>query len=364
MLSNFARLVVVVITLASLISAAPAIGASSVGKTSCVFNLPLHPVDCARLVRSHMRILHPPARIGASRPTLGGATTLLYVAELAQAAIATFEVGGHGLTPAGQIDIADPDAAPTGLTVDRSQRLYAAVSSFSKGGPQEVLVYSRGGHQLLRTYQMGLTGPVGVAVSRGETLYVANLATPLAPGCSLLVGGGSVVEYAPGSLRPTAVLTDIPGCPNAVAVDANSNLYVSYYYILPSGLSQSDILEYSPGSNKGTPLGLKGSNENELFGIAFDDAGNLIVENSADFDSLNQILVYSRGSRTPKRIIQYGGYWTPRYFAILHDRLFAPAYIAEPVSMAAAEYAYPSGQQLAAQNPPGLFFYGFAVGSP
>ena len=322
----------------------------------CALDMPLRPADCARLVDARGRDTETSAR-----PATGSAI-LLYAAEPFQSQVAEFAIGPKGLSPAGAIPLGT-GAAPTALAVDRAQHLYVAVSSFSATGPQEVRVFARGASHPARTYRAGLTGPVGVALSPGNTLYVANLATPGAPQCTASQGNGNVVEYAAGSLKPTAVVTGIPGCPRGVALDANSNLYVSYSLLLP-GSEDSDVLEYSPGSTTGTPLHLHVPSGANLYSLAFDARGNLVVANSTEDDSLNQILIYPPGSRTPSRTIQYGGYWGPEWFALWNDRIFAPAYIAEPLSMAAGEFAYPSGRQLAAQNPPGLYYYGFAVGSP
>ena len=99
-------------------------------------------------------------------------------------------------------------------------------------------------------------------------------------------------------------------------------------------------------------------------------AGDIVVENGQADATLNQILTYTHGSTKPSNTIQYGGVgWGTgfKFFALLDDRLFAPAYVAESFSDVAttlAEFAYPSGRQRFVQTPLGSsqpFAYGIAV---
>ncbi|HEY1867142.1 MAG TPA: hypothetical protein VGG70_02530, partial [Candidatus Cybelea sp.] len=75
-------------------------------------------------------------------------------------------------------------------------------------------------------------------------------------------------------------------------------------------------------------------------------------ENVEDDATLNQILIYPHGSTKPSHTIQYPGVgWGTgfKFFALLGNRFFAPAYILENYSYVAsrpAEFAYPSGHQL------------------
>ena len=86
-----------------------------------------------------------------------------------------------------------------------------------------------------------------------------------------------MLEYAKGSMKPTAVITDVPGCPNGVAVDSSSNLYVTFIYYPPSGPWQTDVMKYAPGSTNGTRLNLQAPGRNDFYGIAADSKGQVAV---------------------------------------------------------------------------------------
>lgn len=318
----------------------------------CILNLSLGPSDCARLLRSQRQ--SPPD----STPFTSN-SPLLYAAEPFQAAIAVFTIGDNGLKSDGHITL-PAGSAPTGLAVDSSQNVYAAVASFTNATFARVYVFSHGGTHPIRTYVTGLTAPVGVAIDKSGTVYVANLVNANGAGCSSMQDS-NVVEYARGSTKPTTILQGIPGCIHAVAVDAKSNVYASYIEYYVSTGSTSGILKYEPHEKKGEFLHLAFAAQPNLYAMAFDPTGNFLVANSTDDDMLQQILMFSPNQREPRRIIQYGGLWDPKYFTLWNGRIFTTAYIAEPVGQAVGEFAYPTGQQLWAQNPPGFRYYGFTV---
>jgi hypothetical protein len=343
--------------LAATVHAAP-----QTGRSVCAFNLRVTPALCSRLLHTRR------AAVGGSRlvRTTG---TLVYSSQPFGGVVDISSVGAKGLKPVGELVLAQ-GASPLGMTVDASQNLYVAIAALGSGQPA-VDVFPRGATQPSKIYTDGLTAPVDVAVDYHGTVYVANLAHAGGGGCEQGSGpGGDVVEYANGSTTPTATITDFPGCPSAVAVDASANLYLTYLYYPSSGFAESDVVEYAYQSTSGKHLHLRVPGGPELGGIAVDSAGELVVENVQDDATLNQILTFAKGAKRPRKPITYGGDgWGTafKFFALLDNHLFAPAYVSELFGFVVdtvAEFDYPTGRQLFAQNPalaPAPFVYGFAV---
>jgi hypothetical protein len=326
---------------------------------SCAFNMRLSQARCARLYSTPVH-----GRAGGWTRDTASSSTLLYASDPFNDAVDIETVTSKGFTHSGSLTIAG--ALPLGLTVDHDQNLYVAGAVLTSGTPS-VQVFPRGSTKPSKTYTSGLTGPIDVAVDQHGTVYVSNLLDPKGGGCGEGSGpGGSVVEYAKGSMKPTHTISGFPGCPNGVAVDSKSNLYLTYIYYPTSGFVESDVIEYPYGSTKGKALGLEVPGGPELGGLAFDAKGDLLVENVQDDATLNQLLTFPQGSKTPTNTIQYGGTgWASfKYFALDGNRYFAPAYIAENLSYVpspAAAFEYPSGRQLFAQTTPLAFAYGIAL---
>ncbi len=270
----------------------------------CTFLL-LSPGACAQLLRTRQRAQ------GTSHVSAPAGATLVYASEPLASAVSIFSLGSKGFVPAGQLMLND---IPIGVTVDALQRLYVAVTSLGGYGPNSVEVFPRGATKPSKIYTDGLTGPDDVAVDSHGTLYVANLANF---NCSDPSGDGSVVEYAKGSMKPTSTITDIPGCPHALGLDANDNLYVTYLYNVTT-VPSSDVIEYARGSTKGRALNLKAPGLKGLgtffWRVAVDGKGDLLVTADGYDGSLGQILVYPPRSRRASKAIEYGN-WSAEYFA-------------------------------------------------
>ena len=88
---------------------------------------------------------------------------------------------------------------------------------------------------------------------------------------------------SPGSTTPTATFTGVSG-PEALAFDANGNLYVANYY--------GGVTVYAPGSTTPTAT-LTGLNQ--PVALAFDANGNLFVTNSGN----NTVSEFAAGALTP-----------------------------------------------------------------
>jgi hypothetical protein len=320
-------------------------------QSGCVFNLPLSATQCERLLESRRQTLV--RSWSSSRRN----QTLVYASQTFSSAVTISALTAKGFKPVGELALPS-GGAPLGLTVDDSQKLYVAISPLGSSGTASVDVFPRGATKPSAVYTDGLSGPVDVAVDGHGTLYVANLAKPGGGGCAQSSGpGGSIVEYAAGSMTPTRTINDFPGCPSAVAVDSNANLYLTYLYYPASGFAQSDVREYAYQSTHGKALHLHVPGGPALGGIAVTAAGDIVVENEQDDATLNQVLTFAHGSKKPLTRIQYGGAgWGTgfKFFALFGDRLFAPAYVVESfgyVVTTLAEFDYPSGREVFVQNP-------------
>jgi NHL repeat len=291
--------------------------------------------------------------------TDAGRKSLIYASEPFGEAVSISAIGPKGLTPVGNLTFSG--FLPVGLAVDASQNLYVAlIPTQSQNG--QVDVFPRGAKQPSKVYTDGLTQPEDVAVDSGGTVYVANF--------SNTSGDCTIVEYAKGSMKPTRVITGIPGCLDAVAVDSSRNLYATFVYYPASGGVVSDVLKYAPGSNKGVRLNLTAPGGNLFWNVAVDDKGDIVVANVQEVGTVNQILVFPRGSRRPAHAVQYGFGWYPLYFALQGTRFYTLAYMVNEFPPGAIPYGepavfdYPSGRERFVESPkllnPGYYF-GYAV---
>jgi hypothetical protein len=354
-----------------LIAVAAASGTVALGKSaaasapqtagfSCILHLNENPIACARLIRSRER----PVTRSWIAATAGKA--LLYASQPYVSAVSISAVGAHGLAPTGQLSF--NGELPLSMAVDSSKNLYVAL--LNPDGPQSVVVYPRGSTKPSRTYTQGITGPLNIAIDSHDTLYVANFVS--ASSCNVL-------EYVKGSMKPTRTITDVPGCPNGVGVDADANLYVTFIYYPPTGPWQTDVMKYARGSTNGTRLHLKspGPGLGVFYGVSGAADGSLLVGNLHEGYALDQILIFPRGAQSASRIIQYGNFWFPLFFALAGNRLFAPAFLEQGGASSGgilsffnliigdepAEFEYPSGRELLVESAKKLapgFYYAFA----
>ena len=172
--------------------------------------------------------------------------TLLYASEPFSGEVSISSVDSKGLRAVG--NLAFNSFLPVGVAVDASQNLYVSLVPLA-GQQGAVDVFPRGATKPSKVYTKGLTQAEYVTVDSQGTVYVANLSDSS--------GGCSVVEYAKHSMKPTAVITGIPGCIDGLTVDSSENLYVTYVAYPNSGGVQSNILKFTPGSKNGITLNLK-----------------------------------------------------------------------------------------------------------
>lgn len=177
--------------------------------------------------------------------------------------------GRQNQAPIGEIT--DGISGPEGEVTDAQGNLYVANTS-----GDTVTEYAPGSTTVSFTYSTNLSAPAGVAVDASQNVYVTNL------------GSGSVTVFAQGSNSPSLRISGIP-YPIDVALDSTGNVYVTSF---TSSFSSGEVLEYPPGSTKGTNLG-----------IVTESPGGLMLDKAADIVTADQrlpgVLVFPPGETSP-----------------------------------------------------------------
>ncbi|MBV8530608.1 MAG: hypothetical protein JO104_04770 [Candidatus Eremiobacteraeota bacterium] len=187
--------------------------------------------------------------------------------------------------------------SPLGVAAGKDGLLYVA-NEFG----DDVLVYSAGGHSLLRKLRNGGNVPIDVAVFNDE-LAVSNQ--------------HALTVFRPGAKRPTRTLHD----PNVLqgsgaAFDPNGNCYWSY----ASQSGKAKIDEFA--GCKGKPITLNVT-PGSPYGIAFDRSGNLYY---TSFSS--QAPGVYRCSGTSSCRLIFSQFVDPEYLNFSHD--FKDLWINDP----------------------------------
>jgi len=187
--------------------------------------------------------------------------------------------------------------SPLGVAAGKDGLLYVA-NEFG----DNVLVYSSGGHSLLRELSNGGNVPIDVAVFNDE-LAVSNQ--------------HAMTIFRPGAMEPTRTLYD----PNVLqgsgaAFDAKGNCYWS----LVTQTSGTQVDEFIGCKGKPKTLSITPGSP---FGIAFDESGNLYYTSfSSQEDG-----VYRCSGATSCRLI-YGQFIDPEYLNFSHG--FTDLWINDP----------------------------------
>jgi len=178
---------------------------------------------------------------------------VVYSGDFENSKINIYPIKGHNPAPIGSITTGIQN--PERLFVDKKLKLYVTNAT-------DVTVYPPGATSPSLTISSGINNPTGLTVGPDGTVYVANVNTD------------SVTEYRKGKTSPSVTL-NIPGSPENLAVDANSNLFVSFFG------SQSNVLEFSPGQMNGTNLGLAIGSPGPL---EVDSAGDVAIIDTSTND--------------------------------------------------------------------------------
>src|SRR5262249_48363555 len=125
---------------------------------------------------------------------------------------------------------------PVALTLDPSGNLVVCDSSGELNGAIDI--YSTSTHKRIRQITEGLLAPVSVPVDASRTLYVGNKGD--------FSTAGNVREFANEGTSSTATIVDFYS-PQALAIDANGNLWVADLHPTPN---PGYVTAYAPGSTK------------------------------------------------------------------------------------------------------------------
>ncbi|HEY3676902.1 MAG TPA: hypothetical protein VGK84_13025 [Candidatus Tumulicola sp.] len=140
----------------------------------------------------------------------------------------------------------------------------------------------------------GINQPWSLAFDGNGNLYVGNEdeANPT----------GTVTEYTPGSTSPSRTISNLPGTPRSLGIDASNNVFVI-------GNAKAGCCGFVGWGNVYGPTGKK--KVLQLAGVgsfpgrpAFDSQGNLFVPNFETFPG--DVAVYPPGAKKPSRTIQTG----------------------------------------------------------
>jgi len=254
---------------------------------------------------------HPLARgAGWLAPAAKSCKDKLYVSSYHLNYVSIYCTKGHNQAPIGQIT--DGIETPEGANTDRRGNLYVTNTNANT-----VTEYAPGSTTPSFTYSKGLTAPAGVAVDDKQNVYVSSISP------------ASIQVFPQNVNSPTLTITNVP-FPIDLALDAAANLYVTSY---TPNFANGEIIEYSPGSSKGTNLGIV---TDAPGGITLDKAGDIVTADQR----LPGMLVFPPGATKPSKTFALNTLDPdPVRFLRSEQRV----YVGDAVDNAVYVYAYPSG---------------------
>lgn len=168
--------------------------------------------------------------------------------------------------PLASVSATRPLATRTHIYIYASYDLSNTINVIKAGATRKVV----------DTITQGLNFPLGIAIDKAGTLYVANN------------GNATVTEYPAGSNTPSVTLTQGLLFPNYVAIDRSRNLWVS---------NGKNVLEFPPGAT--SPSLTLTNGINGAGGVAVDSQGTVYVSNLPSSGS-PYVAVYPAGATSPK----------------------------------------------------------------
>lgn len=234
---------------------------------------------------SAANVPHAPARVAKSwiSRQAAGAKQLLYVGDPTgdpsySGVIDIFSLHGLRYTLVGQIQDVD---APDGMTTDAAGNLYVTDMGVATEGPAvgDIKVYPKGSTQYSRYIVPGKWIPFDVAVDRGGTMYVSNIA-PIGS-----FSPGSVSIFPPSASQPSRTLRLKNFQVYGIALHARTKtIYITY----DIGSSQGHIAEFKNARGKAIDFGVSFP---EPWGLLEDGSNNLLAD-----DGAGTVEVYSEAS--------------------------------------------------------------------
>ncbi|HKU81058.1 MAG TPA: hypothetical protein VJP76_02725 [Candidatus Tumulicola sp.] len=239
---------------------------------------------------------------------------LIYVSDNSANAILIYPQGKSNPAPIGEIT--DGIDGPLGTAVSKNGTLYVA-NSFGN----DVTEYPPGATSPSVTLSDGLNYPISVAVDDRGTVAVGEF------------GQGEILEFEKGSTSPNVTITLLSD-PEQLAFDQGRHLYAAWNVNLGSQLQgHVSICRRLRAicADQGIQIGESG-------GLALDLSGNLILGDQTH----QSIGIYPPGSNTPSRTIATTGR-DPYKFAL--NRSEKTLYVADITGGVVAIYNYATGAQ-------------------
>lgn len=286
------------------LATALALGLAGCGGVSTLNSaLPASPAGAARSGASHQHGWIAPSAVHQR---------LIYVSDNAANAIVIYPQGESNPAPVGEIT--DGIDGPLGTAVSKNGTLYVA-NSFGN----DVTEYPPGATSPSVTLSDGINFPISVAVDDRGTVAVGEF------------GQGEILEFEKGSGSPNVTITLLTD-PEGLAFDKGRHLYAAWNVNLGSQLQgHASICRRLRAicSDQGIEIGESG-------GMALDLSGNTILG-----DQTHQTIgIYPPGASSPSRTIATTGR-DPYKFAFNHGE--KTLYVADINNGVVATYDYATG---------------------
>jgi hypothetical protein len=220
-----------------------------------------------------------------------GDRRLLYIGyvKYPQSWISVYDQKGDDQQPIGKITQGVDQ--PWGLFVDARKNLYAAnlasgtVTVYPPGGTSPSATLTKAGH------------PDAVAVAPDGTVFVADCGY-----CYRPHHHSAVLEYRAGTTTPRRVFTfPAPVYATGIALDAQGNLYVAFYFVEVSSKSlRGRVFEFQAGSKNHKDLGIRVAS---TAAMTTDAQGDLVLVDQGGASRSSAIDVFPPGSKIPSQQI-------------------------------------------------------------